>query len=144
MHGNYSFNQYQKTQFTTADPGRLVLMMYDGAIQFIEQARNRMNQKDMAGKGLFIGKAQNIVSELNSSLDPKRGGDLATSLETLYLYINNQLSLANVKNSSDHLENALRIVKELRAGWEGIVNKPHPEVSAPREAPAAARVRAAL
>jgi len=144
MHGNYSFNQYQKTQFTTADPGRLILMMYDGAIQFIEQARVRMNQKDIAGKGLFIGKAQNIVSELTSSLDPKRGGDLATSLETLYLYVNNQLSLANVKNSFDHLENALRIVKELREGWEGIVNKPNPDVSAAREASEAARIRPAL
>ena len=126
---NYSFNQYQRTQFTTADQGQLILMMYDGAVRFIEQARARMAAKDIPGKGLYIGKTQSIISELNGCLDLKKGGNLATSLETLYLYVNNQLSLANIKNSFDHLDNALRVVKELREGWRGIVHRPHGTVS---------------
>ena len=120
---NYSFNQYQKTQFTTADQGKLILMMYDGAIRFLEHARARMASKDISGKGLYIGKAQSIISELSSTLDMEKGGSLAVSLETLYLYINNQLSLANIKNSSQHLDDALRVIRELYEGWKTITQK---------------------
>jgi flagellar protein FliS len=141
---NYSLNQYQRTQFTTADQGQLILMMYDGAIRFIEQARNRILSKDIPGKGIYIGKAQSIFSELNGCLDLKKGGNLATSLETLYLYVNNQLSLANIKNSFENLDNALRVVKELREGWRGIIHRAQGRVSPQSKVAAAAGVRSTL
>jgi flagellar protein FliS len=141
---NYSFSQYQKTQFTTADQGRLILMMYDGAIRFLEQARTRMANKDISGKGIFIGKAQNIISELNSSLNREKGGQLAVSLETLYLYINNQLSMANIKNSFEHLDNALKVIRPLHDGWKAIVGRPQRQSLTTPEVPGRTEVASAL
>ena len=140
---NYSYSQYQKTQFSTADQGKLILMMYDGAIRFLEQARKSMAAKDISGKGQFIGKAQNIISELNGCLDLKKGSNLATSLETLYLYLNNQLSMANIKNSFEHLDNALGVLKELREGWQGIVKSTEHQVAVQDKGSVARSVSAA-
>lgn len=128
MNLNYSSSQYQRTQFTTADQGKLILMMYDGAIRFIEQAKSKMAKGDIPEKGVYIGKAQNIISELNSSLNREKGGQIAVSLETLYLYINNQLSMANIKNSLEHLDNALRVIRELHEGWKAIICMPQHQV----------------
>ncbi|MBW2056225.1 MAG: flagellar export chaperone FliS [Deltaproteobacteria bacterium] len=122
---NYSFTQYQKTRFVTADQGRLILMMYDGAIRFIEQAKTKMERGDIPGKGIAIARAQGIISELNGSLNREKGGQLALSLETLYLYINNQLSMANLKNSQEHLDDALKVIRELLTGWKAIIQRPN-------------------
>ena len=115
-----SFNQYQKTHVNTADQKKLILMMYDGAIQFIQHAHLKLQNNDIMGKGLDVAKAQRIVSELQNALDLKRGGEIAVSLDTLYVYVNNQLSVANLKNSQDHLNNAMAVLKELREAWQGI------------------------
>jgi flagellar protein FliS len=114
------FNQYQKTNVATADQRQLILMMYDGAIQHVQQAQLRLQSNDILGKGLDIAKAQRIVSELQNALDLKRGGEIAVSLDTLYVFVNNQLSMANLKNSQEYLNNAIAVLKELREAWQGI------------------------
>jgi flagellar protein FliS len=114
------FNQYQKTNVGTADQRQLILMMYDGAIQHVQQAQLRLQSNDILGKGLDIAKAQRIISELQNALDLKRGGEIAVSLDTLYVFVNNQLSMANLKNSQEYLNNAIAVLKELREAWQGI------------------------
>jgi len=114
------FNQYQKTNVGTADQRQLILMMYDGAIQHVQQAQLRLQSNDILGKGLDIAKAQRIISELQNALDLKRGGEIAVSLDTLYVFVNNQLSMANLKNSQESLTNAIAVLKELREAWQGI------------------------
>jgi flagellar protein FliS len=117
---SYSFDQYHKTQVNTADQVRLILMMYDGAIQFIQQAEMKLEKNDVLGKSQDVAKAQRIVSELQNALNLKKGGQIAVSLDAIYVYVNNQLSMANLKNSRDHLENAIAVLKELREGWQAI------------------------
>jgi flagellar protein FliS len=133
MNLDYSFNQYRNTHFNTADQGRLILMLYDGAIRFIEQAKLRMEDGDISGKGVTIGRAQKIICELNNCLNKEKGGQIAISLETLYLYVNNQLSMANIKNSAEHLDDALKVMRELQDGWKTIVKKPQSTVPQPVE-----------
>ncbi|TLN09722.1 flagellar protein FliS, partial [bacterium] len=64
-----SLNQYQNTQVGTASPERILIMLYDGAINFTRIALDKMNKGDLAGKGRFVGKAQAIVSELMNTLN---------------------------------------------------------------------------
>jgi len=123
-----SFKQYQKTHVNTADQKKLILMMYDGAIQFIQHAHLKLQNNDIMGKGLDVAKAQRIVSELQNALDLKRGGEIAVSLDTLYVYVNNQLSVANLKNSQDHLNNAMAVLTELREAWQGIGASQQPSI----------------
>lgn len=111
------FNQYQNTQVSTSSPEKLLLMLYDGAINFTRIALDKMEKKDIAGKGLYIGKAQAIVSELMNTLNHEVGGDISRQLERLYLYLIDEYLAANINNSPRSLQNALKILTVLRDTW---------------------------
>ena len=119
----HSINQYRKTEVTTADQGKLIIMMYDGAIKFIEIAKNKLKENDLAGKGIYISKAQGIISELMASLNMEGGGEIALSLEKLYAFMNRQLRIANVNKDLKPLDIVSKILKELRDAWGRIVEK---------------------
>ena len=67
------YQKYHETQVKTADQGRLILMMYDGAIIFLQQARELNKEKDFYGKSEKISKTQDIIFELISSLNMDAG-----------------------------------------------------------------------
>lgn len=115
-------NAYQNMQVTTASPEKILLMLYDGAVRFSKLALDRMDHKDIAGKGNYIGKALAIVSELMNTLDHKIGGEIAQNLESLYLYLIGEFTKANINNDSKALENAIMILSHLRDTWTEAVD----------------------
>lgn len=117
-----AFNQYQDTQITTATPEKILLMLYDGAINFTRIAQERMEQGDVAGKAKFIGKGLAIVTELMNTLNHDVGGEISQRLEQLYIYIIDEYTAANVNNSVKSLDNALRILTILRDTWAEAVD----------------------
>ena len=112
---------YRTNQVMTADPGAILLMLYQGALDFLRQAKDAMERKDMAEKGLFIKKTLAIVSELLTSLNFAIGGDVARNLESLYLFTIDHITNANLSNNSQLLEEAIRLLSTLKEGWEGAV-----------------------
>lgn len=111
------FNQYQNTQVTTASPEKILLMLYDGAVNFSRMAHDRMNRGDIGGKGIYIGKALGIVMELMNTLNHDAGGEIAGNLERLYAYIVSEFTNANINNDMKSLENAITILADLRDTW---------------------------
>ena len=79
---------YFQTQVQTTSQGQLLLMLYDGAIKFLKQAKTKIQERNYAQKGILISKAIDVISELDSSLNPEKGGDLATNLHNLYFFCN--------------------------------------------------------
>jgi len=110
-------NPYQNTQVSTASPEKILLMLYDGAINFSKVALDKVARGDKAGKGVYIGKAQAIVAELMNTLNHEVGGDLAQRLEQLYIYLIDEYIEANVNNSTKSLENTVKILSMLRDTW---------------------------
>lgn len=115
MHSPVS--QYQNIQVNTSSPEKILLMLYDGAINFSKIAMDKMAKRDIAGKGHFIGKAHAIVSELMNTLDHEVGGEISQRLDQLYIYLCNEYIEANIRNSPESLENAVRILTILRGAW---------------------------
>ena len=114
-----------ETGVPTADPHRLVLMLFEGALVSVAAARNHMQQKNIAEKGMAISKAINIISNgLKASIDFKTGGELADKLGALYDYMTNRLLVANVHNNIAVLDEVFRLLSEIKAGWEEIANDP--------------------
>jgi len=128
-----SANQYRNMQVTTASPEKILLMLYDGAINFSKIALDRMDQKDVAGKGTYLSKALAIVTELMNSLDREVGGEIAQNLDKLYLYVIGEFTKANLNNDSKSLENAITILSHLRDTWIGAVEIVQKERSVARE-----------
>ena len=113
-------NQYLQTQVQSRTPLELIVMLYDGAIRFIGEAREGIVQRDIARRGRAISRAMAIISELQSSLDMEKGGDIAVSLDSLYVYVRDRLVDASIKQDVKPLDDATRVLKNLREGWVAI------------------------
>ncbi len=114
------FTAYQDTAVTTQSKGRLIVLLYDGAIKFMKLAIQEMQAGNHEEKGRYIGKAQDIINELNAVLDMDAGGEVAADLRKLYCFMNNQLSQANVKHDTQMIREVITLAEELNQSWKAI------------------------
>lgn len=121
---NKAANAYFQTKVGTTDQGQLLLMLYDGALKYIQQARTKMLAKDFAGKGIMISKVIDIVNELAASLNMDRGGSLAVNLNNLYLLCTARLLRANLKMDVESLDSVETILSGLRGAYAQIIETP--------------------
>ncbi len=111
------YSKYKKTSIESASKEKILLMLYEGAIRFIKQAKEANANKDVKVRGEMIGRAYDIIMELASSLDFKINSSVATNLEQLYIYIMEELTRANITGQEKHLDNSLKILNILYDGW---------------------------
>ena len=116
---NNPYQTYQQNSVTTASPGELTLMLYNGCLKFIKQAKHAIEEKNIEEKNTNIIKAQNIVRELMITLNMDI--DVSHSLMLMYDYILNRLIEANVKNDNAILEEVEGYVIEFRDTWKQVV-----------------------
>ncbi|HEX9443249.1 MAG TPA: flagellar export chaperone FliS [Candidatus Binatia bacterium] len=112
---------YKRNQYYTADKGTVLLMLYQGAIDFLKKAKERLGAGDVAGKGVYISKTHAIISEFISSLNHEVGGDLSRKLEDLYRFMLDQLMQAHVGNDARPLDEVASLLETLKEGWQGAV-----------------------
>ena len=117
------YNQYKKSSIQTASQGKLILMMYEGAIKFINIAISNMPAKkfDIVDNNLV--KAQDIITELMLALNLEAGGEIAKNLYSLYEYMNRRLIEANLKKNADIANEVVRMLTELKEAWEIVIKK---------------------
>jgi len=125
-------NAYKQNEISTSSQGKLILMMYEGAIKFTKMALQSMDTGDIAGKAKYIGKIHDIVNELSVSLDLKNGGEVTARLETLYQFVLRQLTLANIKSDREALESIIKVLEPLHDAWVQIFNNQNTEPQKPR------------
>ncbi len=118
-----NYMNYQKMQVTTSDRLKLVVMLYDGAISFLKTAIKYIEKNDMASKGIFISKAQDIIDELNNSLNIKDGGEIAVNLRKIYNFLYFYLVKANISKNKDMILEVISILNTLKEAWEEISKK---------------------
>lgn len=126
---------YLQTQVTTTGQGDVVVLLYDGAIKFLNKAKDLLAQNDMAGKGLNISKTLDIISELEASLNREKGGELAKNLHGLYTFCQSHLIKANIKKSPEMIDDVIRVLSGLRSAYAEILAMPEAQAAA-REAAA--------
>ncbi|WP_018150475.1 flagellar export chaperone FliS [Leeia oryzae] len=102
----------------SASPVELIVMLYDGAMAAIMRAKGEIEQKNFPAKSALISKATNIVVALRGALNLQIGGELALNLQDLYLYVEKTLMEANLKNDPALLDEAHKLLAELRGAWE--------------------------
>ena len=128
MFGSYSSNRasaYSKvgveTGVSAADPHKLILMLFDGAILAVSAASTAMAQKDIAAKGQAASKAIEIITNgLKASLDTNAGGELAERLAALYDYMGERLLYANLHGNPAALDEVSSLLHGLREAWQEI------------------------
>ncbi len=118
-----AYQKYKQTSVQSASREKLLLMLYEGAIRFMKQALIAIDAKDIAGRGMNIGRAFDIVNELNNTLNHEAGPEIAKNLEQLYMFINEQLTKSNATGQKKPLEDALKIMEKLYSGWVEALEK---------------------
>lgn len=106
---------YRNDAVLTATPAQLVLMLYDGALAAIERARNAESGESVHRE---LVKAQDILSELQATLDHRQGGAIAANLEAVYVFCIQQLVQANTTKDLTLLDAATRSIQGIRDAWE--------------------------
>ncbi|WP_430790971.1 flagellar export chaperone FliS [Virgibacillus flavescens] len=118
---NKHYQTYQDNAVNTASGGELTMMLYNGCIKFIKQAKKNLNDKEFEAKNTNIQKAQNIIQELMLTLDPKV--ELTNQMLPLYEYMVHQLKEGNIKNDVAPLDEALSFAVEFRDTWKEVMLK---------------------
>ncbi len=133
MNHSANYSLYKNNHILDANQGKLILMMYDGAIQFITQAKNKLKSNDLGGMGLYLGKAESIISELLNCLNKKDGGDISNSLERLYKFIIKELLLTQINKDPVILDRIISILSTLRESWQKIFNQEEIKITSSEE-----------
>lgn len=120
---SYGLGAYKKTSVETASKEQILLMLYQAAIKNCKKGIEAIEQKNIAKKGEYIGKLQDIIVELSNSLDFEVGGEVAKELASLYDYMLYSSTQANIKIDKTHLEGCLRVLNTLYEGWTEAVKQ---------------------
>lgn len=108
---------YRKNAAMGASPVQLVVMLYDGAIRFMEEGKRAMAEKNYEVQNAKLQRAQKIVMELMGSLDFAQGGEVAKNLFNLYEFALNEIIEGNLTDDLKRIDNAQKTMSELREAW---------------------------
>jgi flagellar secretion chaperone FliS len=115
---------YQEVQVTSRSPLELVVMLYDGALVALEQARAALDAGDLVAKREAMSRSFAILGQLQSSLNLEAGGEVAARLDALYGYLGERLTAANVQCDVAPVAEAIHLLSVLREGWVAISAPP--------------------
>ncbi|MGA1191831.1 MAG: flagellar export chaperone FliS [Bdellovibrionota bacterium] len=121
MYGKNAHNQYQAVQVTMTDRGRLLLMMYEGALKFLRQAKAGLEDNDIAKFCRFLSKSQAIIAELMNTLDFEKGGKIAKDLDRLYDFMLFYLTEANLHRDPERITKVIGLLETVYKAYKEIV-----------------------
>src|SRR5262245_3310902 len=110
-------NAYREVAVQTSSPTGLVVMLYEGAIRFLQESIAAIKSQDLNGKRQSIDRAVAVLQHLQGTLDMDRGGDVAADLNRLYNYITSRVLDGSGNLQTAPLEEAIKLLKVLLAGW---------------------------
>ena len=119
MYSN-GIQSYVKTDISTSDPVKLVIMCYEGAIENLKLAKEKIKEKDYEKKAKAIIKAQDIIDELLCSLDFEKGGAIASNLSSLYNYMLRRILHGDVNRDISAIDEVIGMLDELLSAWQSI------------------------
>jgi len=121
---------YLESRILSADPLQLIRLLYQAALDAVQDARHCLAEGKIAERSRSISRACEILIELHSSLDHRQGGEIAGRLAALYEYMQRKLLEANFQQSDPPLGEVLALLSTLADGWAGVGRAVDPQVSA--------------
>ncbi len=131
MYGKNAHATYQTVQVTTTDRGRLLLMMYEGALKFLKQSKAGLEGSDIPKFCRFLSKSQAIIAELMNTLDFEKGGNIARDLDRLYDFMLFYLTEANLYRDPSRIQKVIDLLDVIYQAYKAIIetNQEGPEKS---------------
>ena len=115
---NKYIKQYQASNITTATPEKLMVMLFDGAVQFLQKAKVAIEEKNLQERATNIESARKIIRELMRTIDLENGNDVSKSLFRLYNRMAMKLIKANVSKNIFLIDEVLEDLTNIRWGFQ--------------------------
>ena len=115
---NKYIKQYQTNNITTATPEKLMVMLFDGAIQFLQKAKTAIEEKNFTERATNIESARKIIRELMRTIDLENGNDVSKSLFRLYNRMSMKLIKANVSKNAGLIDEVIEDLTNIRWGFQ--------------------------
>ena len=115
---NKYIKQYQANNITTATPEKLMIMLFDGAIQFLQKAKVAIEEKNLKDRSENIDGARKIIRELMRTIDLENGNDVSKQLFKLYNRMAMKLIKANVSRRADFIDEVIEDLSNIRWGFQ--------------------------
>ncbi|MBN2515991.1 MAG: flagellar export chaperone FliS [Deltaproteobacteria bacterium] len=122
--GVNGLNAYKQTNVTTADPRKLILMCYEGAIRHLKIAREKYSAGEFEAKGKAVQKTYDILAVLMQSLDFEKGKTIATGLNSLYSYMMRRVMDGDLQKNMEAFDEVIGMLEDLEAAWREITVTP--------------------
>ncbi len=116
-------NPYLENMVANANPVRLVIMLYEKAINCLENALELRDTEDFdmqRSKYEEMGRALEIISVLDAVLDMERGGEIAKNLREIYRSLMDELTYQMLKEDKERLKRVIKILRNLKSAWEEV------------------------
>lgn len=115
---NKYIKQYQTNNITTATPEKLMILLFDGAIQFLMKAKTAINENNYQERAINIDGARKIIRELMRTIDLENGNDVSKQLFKLYNRMAMNLIKANVQRNTEKVDEVIEDLKNIRWGFQ--------------------------
>lgn len=119
----YAYKSNQNLSVMTADPMKLVIMIYEGGLTNLKASKGAIIAKNIVKRNKFIYKSQDFINELINGLNFELGGEVAKNLYSLYEYFVWSLNMAIAKNSVEYVDNVITNMEGLLISWKQIYNE---------------------
>ncbi len=117
-------NPYRQMELQTASPVQLVVRLYEGALRHLREAQAHHEASRVKDRSESLSRGLAIVSELRSSLDMERGGEVARNLDALYDFAIERLIQTNLRSDAAGLDEVIPIFEELHGAWSELARRP--------------------
>ncbi|MBF0602632.1 MAG: flagellar export chaperone FliS [Nitrospirae bacterium] len=135
---SYGLKRYKTSQANTASREDLLILLYEGAIRFLERSIKEKEGKNLSEHKMYLRRGLAIVAELQATLDFQKGGELAVQLFELYSYMMDRLTEANIKQDMEQIRIVIRNLGTLLEGWREAVKQVQGQAAASAAAAAVA------
>ncbi len=111
---------YRENAIATQTGGKLIVLLYEGAVKFLRQAITELEAGNFMEKGQCINKAVDIINELDVCLDVEQGGEIAQNLRALYGFMRRHLVEANSNRDPRRIRDVIALLNDLCEGWKAV------------------------
>ena len=115
--------QYQTQQIMTASPAMLVFMLFEKAIACLKESIKAIEDKEIEARWKANGRAMEIISHLQMTLDIDKGGEIAANLDRLYRYMLSRLPKVDIRNDAQAAQEVIELLEPLRDSWRELAKQ---------------------
>ena len=119
---NNALANYQKNQVAGMSQKDMIVLLYSGAIKFLDQANAELGKDNTEGFADKVERVHRIVYHLYTTLDFDEGGEIAEKLGSLYSFVIGQLYILNSTRNTEIINDLREILSNLKEGWQSLGN----------------------